>query len=58
MIQSGKFDSPYMNIKKLGNSILIFAIKRILEIIGLIIFSLGVLLFIALILFSNTPRPL
>ena len=52
MIQSGKFDSSYMNIRKLGNSILIFAIKRLLEIIGLIIFSFGVLLFIALISYS------
>ena len=52
MIQSGKFDSLYMNIKKLGNSILIFAIKRLLEIIGLIIFSSGILLFIALISYS------
>ena len=54
MIQSGKFDSSYMNIKKLGNSVLIFVIKRLLEIIGLIVFSLGILLFIALISYSPT----
>ncbi len=54
MIQSGKFDSLKMNIKKLANSVLIFTIKRLIEIIGIIIFSLGVLLFIALISYSPT----
>ena len=35
MIQSGKFDSSNMDIKKLANSILIFTIKRLIEIIGI-----------------------
>ena len=30
MIQSGKLDSSNMDIKKLGNSILIFSIKRLI----------------------------
>ena len=54
MIQSGKFDSSNMDIKKLGNSILIFAIKRLIEIFGLFIFCLGVFLFISLISYSPT----
>ena len=53
MIQSGIFDSSYMDIKKLGNSVLIFLIKRILEIVGISISLLGVLLFISL--FSYSP---
>ncbi len=52
MIQSGKFDSSNMDIKKLANSILIFTIKRLIEIIGLFIFCLGILLFVALISYS------
>ena len=31
MIQSGKFDSSNMDIKKLANSIIIFIIKRLIE---------------------------
>ena len=54
MIQSGKFDSSNMDIKKLANSILIFTIKRLIEIIGIIIFSLGIMLLIALISYSPT----
>ena len=54
MIQSGKFDSSIMDIKKLANSILIFIIKRLIEIIGVFIFCLGFLLFIALISYSPT----
>ena len=54
MIQSGKFDSSNMDIKKLANSILIFTIKRLIEIIGVIIFCLGVMLLIALISYSPT----
>ena len=37
MIQSGKFDSSNMDIKKLANSVLIFIIKRLIEIFGIII---------------------
>ena len=54
MIQSGKFDSSNMDIKKLANSILIFTIKRLIEIIGIIIFCLGIVLLIALISYSPT----
>ena len=54
MIQSGKFDSSNMYIKKLANSVLIFTIKRLIEIIGILIFCLGVFLFIALISYSPT----
>ena len=54
MIQSGKFDSSNMNIKKLANSVLIFTLKRLIEIIGLFIFVLGILLLIALISYSPT----
>ena len=54
MIQSGKFDSSIMDIKKLGNSILIFTIKRLIEIFGIIILCFGILLFISLISYSPT----
>ena len=53
MIQSGKFDSSNMDIKKLANSVIIFCVKRLLEIIGILIFCLGILLFISLI--SHSP---
>ena len=43
-----------MDIKKLGNSILIFITKRLIEISGIIITILGVLLFLALI--SHSPE--
>ena len=52
MIQSGKFDSSKMNIKNIANSILIFAIKRLIEISGIIITFLGILLFIAFLTYS------
>ena len=54
MIQSGKFDSSNMDIKKLANSVLIFTIKRLIEVIGIFIFCLGVLLFLALVSYSPT----
>ncbi len=54
MIQSGKFDSSYMDIKKIANSVLIFAIKRLIEISGVIVSIIGVLLFITLISYSPT----
>ena len=54
MIQSGKFDSPNIDMKKLANSIFIFTIKRFIEIIGIIIFFLGFLLFAALVSYSPT----
>ena len=52
MIQSGKFDSSNMDIKKLANSALIFTINRLIEIIGIFISFLGILLFISLISYS------
>ena len=52
MIQSIKFDSFNMNIKKITNSISIFIIKRLLEITGFSISLVGILLFLALISYS------
>ena len=43
-----------MDIKKLGNSLLIFTINRLIEIFGIFVFSLGILLFISLISYSPT----
>ena len=43
-----------MNIKKLGNSVLIFTIRRLIEIIGVFVLCLGILLFIALISYNPT----
>jgi len=54
MIQSGKFDSFCMGIKKLANLAFIFLIKRLIEIIGIFISIFGILLFIALISYSPT----
>ncbi len=52
MIQSGKFDSSIMNIKKIANSALLFTVNRLIEILGVIILSLGILLLISLITYS------
>jgi len=52
MIQSGKFDSLKMNIKKIANTALEFTIKRLIEILGILIILTGILLFIALISYS------
>ena len=52
MIQRYIFDSSTMEIKKLGNSLLIFITKRVIEIAGIIITILGILLFLALISYS------
>ena len=41
-----------MDIKKIGNSILIFITKRLIEISGIIVTILGILLFLALISYS------
>ena len=57
MIQSGKFDSLKMNIKKIGNSLLAFTINRLIEILGIFVSLFGILLFIALISYSpNDPN--
>ncbi len=41
-----------MDIKKLGNSVLIFAINRLIEILGVFVFCLGILLLVSLISYS------
>ncbi len=51
MIQSDKSDS-YMDIKKTANLLLNFAIKRLAEVFGILIFATGTLLLIALITYS------
>ena len=54
MIQSDKFDSSIMNIKKIANTALQFAINRLIEIFGILILFIGILLFVAL--FSYSPN--
>ena len=53
MIQSDKSDSYNMDIKKILSSISSFIINRLIEITGIILFLIGILLFIAL--FSYSP---
>ena len=52
MIQSDKFDSINMNIKKIANTTLVFIAKRLAEIFGFLVFSAGIILFISLISYS------
>ena len=52
MIQSDKFDSLDMNIKKITNKTLVFIIKRLSEIFGVLISLAGLILFISLISYS------
>ena len=52
MIQSGKFDSLDMNIKKIANITLLFVAKRLTEIFGFIILSSGIFLFVSLVSYS------
>jgi DNA segregation ATPase FtsK/SpoIIIE, S-DNA-T family len=52
MIQSGKFDLSKMNIKKITNTVLQFAINRLIEILGLIVLVVGLLLLVALTSYS------
>jgi len=52
MIQSDKFDSVNMNIKKITYSAFAFILKRLSEIFGILISISGVLLFISLISYS------
>ena len=52
MIQSDKFDSSNMDIKKLSNSVLIFIIKRLIEISGGIVSLVGLLLLLSLLSYS------
>ena len=52
MIQSDKFDSLNMNIKKIANTALEFTINRLIEISGIIVISVGILLLVALTSYS------
>ncbi len=52
MIQSGKFDSFDMDIKKLSNTALTFITNRLIEIFGICVFLMGILILIALISYS------
>ena len=52
MIQSDKFDSFNMDIKKITNTALNFIIERLIEILGLLISFLALLLIVALITYS------
>ena len=52
MIQSDKFDSFIMNIKKITNLVLLFIAKRLTEIFGILVFFLGIILFTSLISYS------
>ena len=52
MIQSVKFDSSNMDIKKIANITLSFIVKRLIEISGIVVSLLGILLFITLISYS------
>ena len=52
MIQSDKFDSSNMDIKKLSNTALMFVIKRLIDILAICISLFGILMFIALISYS------
>ena len=52
MIQSDKFDSLNMNIKKIVNITLLFIAKRLTEIFGFLILSSGIFLFVSLVSYS------
>jgi len=52
MIQSDKFDSLNMNIKKIVNITLLFIAKRLTEIFGFLILSAGFFLLVSLISYS------
>ena len=54
MIQSDKFDSLNMNIKKITNITLIFIVKRLAEIFGFLVFFAGLILLVSLI--SHSPE--
>ena len=52
MIQSDIFDSSNMDIKKFVNTLISFTIKRLIEIVGIIVAATGLLLLIALLSYS------
>ena len=41
-----------MNIKKISNTVVLFIVNRLIEILGIVVFALGVFLFISLISYS------
>ena len=41
-----------MNIKKISNTVVLFIVNRLIEILGIAVFALGVFLFISLISYS------
>ncbi len=52
MIQSVKFDSVEMDIKKIAYNIVSFLIKRLIEIAGICVSLMGIILFMALVSYS------
>ncbi len=54
MIQSVKFDSSKMDIKKLTNNALTFVVRRLIEISGIFVCFIGLLILTALISYSPT----
>ncbi len=57
MIQSGIFDSSIMDIKKIANTLLIFIVRRLIEITGILVSILGIFIFISLMSYSpNDPN--
>ena len=52
MIQSDKFDSLNMNIKKIVDITLLFVARRLTEIFGFLILSAGICLFVSLVSYS------
>ena len=54
MIQSVKFDSSKMDIKKLTNNALTFVVRRLIEISGIFVCFIGLLILAALISYSPT----
>ena len=56
MIQSDKFDSSNMDIKKLSNSALLFVIKRLIEIFGVSVSLIGILILFLLFLILRRSK--
>ena len=54
MIQSGKFDSSTMDIKKIANKLILFSINRLIEVFGIFLSILAILLLLSL--FSYSPE--
>ena len=57
MIQSVKFDSSNMDIKKIDKHALIFIIKKLVEIFGLLISFIGhIITNLIIVLFPRRPK--